>query len=57
VLRGAFARHGSVEVDTQGDSFFVAFPTAPGAVAAALEVQSLLDAGPIRVRMGPHSID
>ena len=29
VLRGAFARHGGVEVDTQGDAFFVAFPTAP----------------------------
>ena len=35
VLREAFARHGGVEVDTQGDAFFVAFPTAPGALAAA----------------------
>ncbi len=26
-----------VEVDTQGDAFFVAFPTAPGAVAAAAD--------------------
>jgi class 3 adenylate cyclase len=34
-LRDAFARHGGVEVDTQGDAFFVAFPTAPGALAAA----------------------
>lgn len=25
LLRAAFARHGGVEVDTQGDSFFVAF--------------------------------
>jgi class 3 adenylate cyclase len=25
VLREAFARHGGVEVDTQGDAFFVAF--------------------------------
>jgi hypothetical protein len=29
-LREAFAHHGGVEVDTQGDAFFVAFPTAPG---------------------------
>ena len=27
VLRGAFGAHGGVEVDTQGDAFFVAFPT------------------------------
>ena len=31
--------HGGVEVDTQGDAFFVAFPTAPGALAAAREAQ------------------
>src|SRR3954452_11830813 len=30
VIREACSRHGGVEVDTQGDSFFVAFPTAPG---------------------------
>ncbi len=36
LLREAFAAHSGVEVDTQGDAFFVAFPTAPGAVAAAL---------------------
>ena len=35
VLRDAFAAEGGVEVDTQGDAFFVAFPTAAGAVAAA----------------------
>ena len=35
VLRAAFAAHDGVEVDTQGDAFFVAFSTAPGAVAAA----------------------
>ncbi len=29
-LREAFLRHDGVEVDTQGDSFFVAFSTAPG---------------------------
>jgi class 3 adenylate cyclase len=52
VLRAAFERHDGVEVDTQGDSFFVAFPTAPGAVAAAAEGQAVLEGGPIRVRMG-----
>ena len=36
------AHHGGVEVDTQGDAFFVAFPTAPGAVAAAAEAQAAL---------------
>jgi len=42
VLRDAFRRHGGVEVDTQGDAFFVAFPTAPGALAAAEDAQSRL---------------
>ncbi len=54
-LRGAFVRHGGVEVDTQGDSFFVAFSTAPAAIAAAAEAQQVLGAGPIRVRMGIHT--
>jgi class 3 adenylate cyclase len=49
VLREAFSRHGGVEVDTQGDAFFVAFPTAPGALAAAREAQEGLS---IPVRMG-----
>jgi class 3 adenylate cyclase len=31
VLRAAFAAHGGVEVDTQGDAFFVAFPRASNA--------------------------
>jgi len=55
VLREAFAANGGVEVDTQGDAFFVAFPTAPGALAAAAEAQAGLAAGPIRVRMGVHT--
>ena len=54
-LRAAFAVHGGVEVDTQGDAFFVAFPTAPGAVAAAEAGQEALEPGPIRVRMGLHT--
>src|SRR5213593_4463932 len=55
VLREAFAAHGGVEVDTQGDAIFVAFPTAPGALAAAADALTGLDAGPIRVRMGVHT--
>jgi predicted ATPase/class 3 adenylate cyclase len=55
VLRAAFAAHDGVEVDTQGDAFFVAFPTAPGAVAAAEEGRRALEPGPIRVRMGLHT--
>jgi predicted ATPase/class 3 adenylate cyclase len=54
-LRGAFVRHDGVEVDTQGDSFFIAFSTAPAALAAAAEGQQLLADGPIRVRMGIHT--
>ncbi len=55
LLREAFGAHGGVEVDTQGDAFFVAFPTAPGALAAAAEALAALAPGPIRVRMGIHT--
>src|SRR5687768_14540386 len=55
ILREASARHGGVEVDTQGDAFFIAFPTAPGALAAADEARHQLRTGPIRVRMGLHT--
>ena len=55
IVRDAFARHGGVEVDTQGDAFFVAFPTAPGALAAAREMAEELASGPIRVRIGIHT--
>jgi predicted ATPase/class 3 adenylate cyclase len=55
LLREAFASHGGVEVDTQGDAFFIAFPDAAGAVAAAAEAQSALERGPVRVRMGVHT--
>jgi predicted ATPase/class 3 adenylate cyclase len=54
VLRDTFAAHGGVEVDTQGDAFFVAFAEAREAVAAATEAQEAL-AGPIRVRIGIHT--
>jgi predicted ATPase len=55
VLREAFSRRGGVEVDTQGDAFFYAFPSAPEAVEAAGEGQEGLSLGPIRVRMGLHT--
>ncbi len=55
LLRAAFARHGGVEVDTQGDAFFVAFAKASEAVAAAADARGALVDGPIRVRMGLHT--
>ncbi|MBA3842097.1 MAG: adenylate/guanylate cyclase domain-containing protein [Actinobacteria bacterium] len=55
ILRAGFEEHGGVEVDTQGDAFFVAFGTAAGAVAAAGAGQRALHAGPIVVRMGLHT--
>jgi len=54
-LRGAFAAHGGVEVDTQGDAFFVAFPSPAGAIAAAEEGRRALEESPIRVRIGIHT--
>src|SRR5690348_15985851 len=54
-LRAAFERHDGVEVDTQGDAFFVAFSRATDAVAAAADAQASLDGGPVRVRMGLHT--
>ena len=61
LLRAAFRAHDGREIDTQGDSFFVAFPTAGQAVGAAVEGQRALAAHPwpdrqrVRVRMGLHT--
>lgn len=55
ILRAAFDAHAGVEVDTQGDAFFVAFRTASAAVEAAADALQGLALGPIRVRMGVHS--
>ena len=55
ILREAFSAHGGVEVDTQGDAFFVAFPTAPGALRAAVAAAEGLAPGPIQVRMAIHT--
>ena len=61
LLRSSFIAYGGVEVGTEGDSFFVAFPSAAGAVAAAVDGQRALaeEAWPqglqLRVRMGIHT--
>jgi WD40 repeat protein/class 3 adenylate cyclase len=61
LLRDAFGRHDGVEVDTQGDSFFVAFADPRGALAAAADAQTALvrhpwpDGTELRVRMGLHT--
>jgi predicted ATPase len=55
VIREACAAEGGVEVDTQGDAFFFAFPTAPGAIAAASYFIEALASGPIQVRVGLHT--
>ncbi|MFL5946020.1 MAG: ATP-binding protein [Gaiellaceae bacterium] len=55
IVRGAFGRHGGVEVDTQGDAFFVAFSRASDALAAAVAARDRLSGGPIRVRVGLHT--
>jgi YVTN family beta-propeller protein len=61
LLRAAFVAHKGRVVDTQGDSFFVAFRTAADAVAAAVDAQRDLAAehwphgGAVHVRMGLHT--
>ena len=61
IVRAAIADGGGVEVDTQGDSFFVAFSNAGDAVRAATRIQADLAAAtwpsaiPLHVRMGLHT--
>ncbi len=55
LIREACAAEGGVEVDTQGDAFFFAFPTPPGALSAAGEMTEALASGPISVRIGLHT--
>lgn len=60
VLRQAFAANRGDEQGTEGDSFFVTFPTAVDAVAAATEAQLALaattwpDGVSVKVRIGLH---
>jgi YVTN family beta-propeller protein len=61
LLRGVWATYGGYEVDTQGDSFFVAFFSAREAVLAAVQGQlALISHGwpvgiEVKVRMGIHT--
>jgi YVTN family beta-propeller protein len=61
LLRAAFTAHGGYEVDTQGDSFFIAFASAREALLAAVEGQLALlsytwpEGVEIKVRMGLHT--
>jgi DNA-binding NarL/FixJ family response regulator/class 3 adenylate cyclase len=61
LLRDAFEEAGGTEIDTQGDSFFVAFRKARDAVIAAVAAQRALqahdwpDEGDVRVRIGIHT--
>ena len=55
LIREACAAHDGIEVDTQGDAFFFAFPTAPSALAGAHAFIEALSPGPIHVRVGLHT--
>ncbi len=60
IVRDAFGANG-VEIDTQGDAFFYAFPRAREAVAAAVAAQRAHaghewpDGATVRVRIGMHT--
>ena len=61
LMRECFTELGGVEIDTQGDAFFFAFPRARDAVAAAVEAQRAHathewpDGTAVHVRMGLHT--
>jgi alpha-glucoside transport system substrate-binding protein len=61
ILRDCFAAFHGREIDTQGDSFFVAFARAGDAIECTIAAQRALndytwpDEVPVRVRMGLHS--
>ena len=63
LLRAVFADHDGREVDTQGDSFFVAFTRARDAALAAVDAQRAFaahdwpDGHEQRVRMGLHTAE
>ena len=60
-MRDTFTERGGVEIDTQGDAFFFAFPRARDAVEAAVEAQRAHaahdwpDGCAVLVRMGLHT--
>ena len=62
LVREAIAKAHGIEVATEGDSFFVVFPSTTAAVNAAAAVQRAMaaepwpaDAGTVRVRIGLHT--
>jgi class 3 adenylate cyclase len=61
LMRECFTTRGGVEIDTQGDAFFFAFPRARDAVSSAVEAQrrhasyAWPDGHAVRVRMGLHT--
>src|SRR4051812_30868014 len=55
LVRDVLQRNGGVEIDTQGDAFFVAFVHPAEAVQAAAEIARLSAHSPMRVRMGLHT--
>jgi class 3 adenylate cyclase len=61
LMRDSFTSRGGVEIDTQGDAFFFAFPRARDAVSAAVEAQRAHathewpEGTTVRVRMGLHT--
>jgi class 3 adenylate cyclase len=61
LIRDAVDKHAGLEVDTQGDAFFMVFKRAVDAVRAACDAQRALAAhrwpggAAVRVRMGLHS--
>jgi class 3 adenylate cyclase len=61
LMRESFTERGGVEIDTQGDAFFFAFPRARDAVEAAVDAQRAHaehewpDGCTVHVRMGLHT--
>jgi class 3 adenylate cyclase len=61
IVRDTFTGRDGIEIDTQGDAFFFAFPRARDAVAAAVDAQrahaatTWPDSASVRVRMGLHT--
>ena len=59
LCRDAWAAHDGHELGTEGDSFFVAFATAPQAAGAAVAAQQAMAheswPAPVRIRIGVHT--
>jgi len=59
IVRGVMARHDGSEIKTEGDSFYVVFPSASRALRAAIELRSACavpdDGPPMPVGIGLHA--